>query len=73
MTLTPMKSIRKKCVDCSNGELKEIRNCVIPTCALYPYRMGRRPMATGMTIPRENQLASKGVCECIEEIGENIR
>ena len=40
---TPLKSIRKKCVDCCCGSNKEIRLCPVINCALYPYRMGRRP------------------------------
>ena len=40
---TPIKAIRKKCIDCCNGQYKEIRNCTVINCALYPYRMGRRP------------------------------
>ena len=41
--LTPIKSIRKKCLDCCNGQYNEIRNCTVINCALYPYRMGKRP------------------------------
>ncbi len=41
--LTPVKSIRKKCIDCSGGSLKEVRECVIPDCALFPFRMGKNP------------------------------
>ena len=40
---TPVKSIRKKCLDCTCGQPKEIRLCPIINCPLYPYRMGRRP------------------------------
>ena len=40
---TPIKAIRKKCIDCTCGQLAEIRNCTVINCALYPYRMGRRP------------------------------
>ena len=40
---TPIKAIRKKCLDCTCGQIVEIRECPIIECALYPYRMGRRP------------------------------
>jgi len=43
---TPIKSIREKCVDCCCGSHKEIRLCPVTDCALYPYRMGRRPDKT---------------------------
>ena len=40
---TPLKSIRKKCLDCSYWQPKEVRKCVIVDCPIYPYRFGRRP------------------------------
>ena len=40
---TPIKSIREKCLDCTNGSRKEIRLCRVVQCALYPYRFGKRP------------------------------
>ncbi|MCK9554962.1 hypothetical protein M0R36_03990 [bacterium] len=47
-TLTPIKAIRAKCVDCSNGQLKEIRLCPITDCPIYPFRMGRNPNRKGI-------------------------
>lgn len=41
--MTPIKTIRAKCVDCCGGDLKEVRECSISECPLWPYRMGRRP------------------------------
>lgn len=41
--LTPMRAIRAKCLECSNGQVKEVRLCPIKKCALYAYRMGHRP------------------------------
>ena len=40
---TPVKAIRKKCLDCTCNQPKEIRECTVINCALYPYRMARRP------------------------------
>ncbi len=40
---TPIKAIRKKCLDCSNYQSKEVRLCTVINCAIYPYRFGRRP------------------------------
>ena len=40
---TPIKSIREKCIDCSGGSYKEVKHCLVTNCALYPYRMGKRP------------------------------
>lgn len=41
--LTPMKAIRAKCLDCSHGQPGEVRMCPVISCALWPYRMGKRP------------------------------
>ena len=41
--LTPIKAIRAKCLDCSCGQVKEIRLCPVTKCPLWPYRMGKRP------------------------------
>lgn len=41
--LTPMKAIRKKCLDCSNGQFAEVKHCPIKSCPLYGYRNGHRP------------------------------
>ncbi|WP_084201460.1 hypothetical protein [Geobacter pickeringii] len=46
-TLTPIKAIRAKCLDCSNNQYGEVRVCPINKCPLWPYRMGRRPKADG--------------------------
>jgi len=43
MKMTPVRAIRRKCLDCSCFQPSEVRNCVISECSLFPYRMGRRP------------------------------
>ena len=40
---TPIKAIRKKCIDCTLGSLVDIRKCQDFDCPIYPYRMGIRP------------------------------
>lgn len=41
--LTPIKSIRKKCLSCCNNQITEVRECSIKECPLWFYRMGHRP------------------------------
>jgi hypothetical protein len=41
--LTPIKAIREKCLECSCGSRQEVRFCPITRCALWPYRLGKRP------------------------------
>jgi len=46
--LTPLKAIRKNCLDCSGGSPAEATNCVIPECPLYEYRLGTNPHRLGV-------------------------
>ena len=41
--LTPLRAIRAKCIDCSAGSMKEVRECVMLDCPLYHYRLGKSP------------------------------
>ena len=40
---TPIKAMRKKCLDCCCGSNKEVRECTVVKCAIYAYRFGKRP------------------------------
>ena len=48
MNISPLKSIRKKCLDCSCDSIKEVRLCPITSCALYPFRFGKNPNRKGI-------------------------
>ena len=41
--MSPMQAIRRKCLDCSGGQIVEIRLCEAVTCSLWPFRAGRHP------------------------------
>lgn len=42
----PLKAIRYKCVeDCCNGSKHEVLNCEMLDCSLWPFRMGKLPVA----------------------------
>lgn len=55
--LTPLKAIRKKCLDCCAGQMNEIRFCTVKTCPLHVYRSGHRPKGEENTT--ENDKAEK--------------
>lgn len=48
--LTPMKAIRKKCLDCCCGQKLEVKLCTCKTCPLHAYRMGKRPQEDKITL-----------------------
>lgn len=55
--LTPIKAIRTKCLECSNGQFKEVRLCSVKKCPLYEYRNGHRPKGEELTV--ESDLEEK--------------
>jgi hypothetical protein len=38
-----LKAIRRRCLDCSGGSLREVRSCKRDTCPLHPFRNGKNP------------------------------
>lgn len=40
---TPIKAIRAKCLDCTNNQFVEVKECPVQKCPLWEYRMGHRP------------------------------
>ncbi len=53
--LTPIKSIRAKCLDCSGKQPKEVKLCPNTDCFLFRYRFGKNPNRKG--IGNKNGLA----------------
>jgi len=47
-SLTPLKSIRKNCLECSAGSAKEVKLCQIKDCPLYRFRAGKNPNRSGI-------------------------
>lgn len=46
--LTPLKAIRKKCLDCSGMQPKEVRFCQVDSCPIYNFRFGKNPKRSGI-------------------------
>lgn len=58
--MTPLKAIRKKCLECCCGQYKEVRLCPSRDCPLYPFRFGRNPnrLGTGYKASVSEKVAS---------------
>jgi len=57
---SPLQSIRKKCLDCMCGSANEVKLCTgdgvqSTFCALYPYRLGKRPAESKKRIFTDEQ------------------
>ena len=47
-TISPLKAIRKKCIDCSCGQSLEVKLCLVIDCPIYPFRFGKNPNRAGI-------------------------
>ena len=67
---TPLKAIRAKCLDCSCYQPREVKECRVTSCPLWPYRLGRisrsapkqpisRKDRSGLT--KETQIETEGL------------
>ncbi len=52
MKITPLKAIKKHCLECSGYEKKQVRECVIKDCVLFSYRQGTNPNRKGSTLSK---------------------
>lgn len=48
MSLTPLKAIRAKCLDCQGGSPKFVKECKTDKCPLWAYRAGNNPNRKGI-------------------------
>ena len=64
MNLNRRKAIREKCLNCSNYDSKEVTNCQLKDCYLYPYRID-----TGKQNAAKRSKAIRYYChkKCMEE------
>ncbi len=74
-TLTPLRAIRVKCVDCPAGHVKEARECQCgtdgtqPACPIWPFRMGRRAKEGGSRVKAIRQVCLQCMNETPSEEG----
>jgi hypothetical protein len=43
ISLTPLKAIRNKCLECVYWSASEVKRCTSKLCSLHPYRFGKVP------------------------------
>ncbi len=54
----PVKAIRLKCRDCTNGLLSEIENCAVKLCPLYAFRLGKNPFRAKRVLTEDQRQAA---------------
>lgn len=60
---SPVSAIRRYCVECSGGGRKEVADCHLYHCPLFPYRFGMMP---------ETYVNGKKDVEIVNEKGKVI-
>jgi len=45
--MSPLKAIRKFCVECMGGSAQGVTACTSPKCNLFSFRSGHRPVKEG--------------------------
>jgi len=48
MKNTPLKAIRKNCIDCMAGSLSRVNQCDDMECPFHIYRFGKNPKRKGI-------------------------
>lgn len=67
MKETPIKAIRKKCIECSCGQTSEVKLCPMEDCPLYPFRMGKNPYNTRTLSEEQKEKAAERLKKAREE------
>lgn len=55
--ISPIKAIRLKCLECSNGSANEVKLCHIESCPLYKFRFGKNPNRQPRELTEEQKEA----------------
>lgn len=48
LKMTPLKAIRKNCIECMGGSISSVKSCDITDCPLHKYRFGKNPNRKGI-------------------------
>ena len=59
--LTPIKAIRKHCLDCCCNSSNEVKLCQVESCALHPFRFGENPYRKKRELTEEQMEMRKRI------------
>jgi hypothetical protein len=68
-SLTPVRAIRHKCLECQGRHYRAIRDCTDTGCALHSYRLGTNPRRGSCPMPRIARMPQDGRSQAGESIG----
>ena len=55
--ISPLKAIRKYCLDCGGDSANEVKLCPCTDCALYEFRLGKNPYSVKRIYTDEQKQA----------------
>ena len=58
--MSPMQSIRRKCLDCCCGQFVEVKLCEAVTCSLWPFRARRHPYTKTRVLEAISEASALG-------------
>jgi hypothetical protein len=68
----PVKAIRAKCLECSNGATAEVKECPVVKCPLHPFRMGKNPYRQRREMTEEEkQVLADRLREARKSLGDS--
>ena len=72
---SPLKSIRRKCLDCCSNKRSLVRKCEATECSLHLYRFGHNPKRKGISRLKTSQesLALIRTLNSMTSSGVNVR
>jgi len=56
--LSPIKTIRAKCLDCCNDSYTEVKECTVESCPLFYFRFGKNPNMKSRKMTEEQRVAA---------------
>lgn len=67
-----LREVRRKCLDCVDGAIKEIRLCPVTGCPLWPWRFGDKTYRTPEEYLDPAQIRRLGFEETKREMGGDL-
>jgi len=65
---TPLKSIRKYCLECCCESAKEVRLCTAVGCPLYQFRLGHNPNRKWTDQQKQERVKNMKISQHTEQI-----
>lgn len=58
-SITPIKAIKAKCLDCCCGQREEVKACSAKECPLWQFRLGKNPNRSRNMTDEQRKAASE--------------